>query len=262
MGKKLFFLSLILLSVVMGLNWYKTKPKKNIKPLLKNSSDNLNKSNQGKFQENKQDKIKTNESNNIFSDEDANVSSVVSSTTIASSSEEEQEAEKNASDNVSKQIKDIQNNKASVANDTIDNPNVSQKDPIILAFERLKKDPFAPSPYTQMLKEAEKKKQQDLISSANKPLAISTKPISLLNRNFLGTIETSGKLLAIIDGRLYKTGDLYNDIPILRVDKQIVLLENEEGRYIIPKKGVNVNIASDGTFTIEDNFMKQSSKKQ
>jgi hypothetical protein len=228
MGKRLFFLSLIILSAAMGFQWFKNRPKSPPRPPRKVAvAVNL-------------DDLEV-ATPRPSPDPATEPAEVATSTPPPEASDEPGDGEQPAN---------LVASAPSEANQAAQPK--EEGDPIILAFSRLTRTPFEPSPFIAMMEAAGKSKEEVVEGGEKKP----TKPTSLMPGDFLGTIETPNALLAIVDSRLYKAGDLFNDIPIIKVGKELILLENESGKFIIPKKGVVVNIASDGTYTFADTFRK------
>ncbi len=229
MGQRLFFLSLIILSIAMGLQWLKNRPKAPPKPprraAVAVNLDDLEVASQPQ--------------------ETAPATETVAapSTTNPDSSE--------GSEETSKPTKVV----ASATPDAGPSPR-EEGDPVILAFTRLDRTPFEPSPFIAMMEAAGKPQKDKEGEREGGPTKKPIKPTTLMKGEFLGTIETPKALVAIVDSRLYKAGETFNDIPIVKIDKEVILLENDDGKFLIPKKGVVVHIASDGTYTISDTFRK------
>jgi hypothetical protein len=113
----------------------------------------------------------------------------------------------------------------------------------------MKRNPFERSPYAQLVLEIQKKEE-----IAAQP--VEKKSVKLLNARFTATIETRKELVAVIDSRLYRKGELFQNKKISDIKAELVSLESGPDTFLIPKNGVNVSIAEDGTYTVDDSFHK------
>lgn len=236
MGKKLFFLSLIILSVAMGAHWQKNRPKTKAGPAKPRVALNL------------QDlQIQDNETGVATSgetDKDKPVSPDDKDDKVDSekSEVEEQKSPDQADDEKS-------TTEEPAGDDVVTSQNTMNEDPIIFALRNMNRNPFEKSPYAQLIIELQKKEEV-----AAQPT--EKKSVKLLPANFSATIQTRKELVAVIDSRLYRKGELFQNKKILDIKSEIVSLESGPDTFLIPKSGVNVSIAEDGTYTVVDNFRK------
>ncbi|MFZ5949345.1 MAG: hypothetical protein ACOYXC_01470 [Candidatus Rifleibacteriota bacterium] len=249
-GKHIFCFSLIILSVVMGLHWFKNKPKPK-----KKVSD--------------RPRVALNLDDLQIQDEDPDGKKPVKDPENPDEPEENPENQGDPNDPDSSTGKDP-DSKDPKDPDQGDNPEVATasgtvpvtdnasaaidippelNDPIILAVKAIPRNPFEPSPYAQLvekLRELEEKPDEEEIK----------KVTELLRANFTATIKTRKELVAVIDSRLYRKGDLFQNREITDIGAELVSLDTESKLFLIPKVGVEVSIASDGTYTFEDSYKK------
>lgn len=125
-------------------------------------------------------------------------------------------------------------------------------DSLLLAWEKLERHPFEYSPFSKMLLEAGKTSTPD-----GETVVAKIKPTVLLDAPFVGIMETETDTAAIIGGRLFKAGEEFQGKKIKKVEGKTLYLEDDNGFYVMPKKGVTVSIATDGTyFVTEDSYEK------
>ncbi|MBF0499878.1 MAG: hypothetical protein HQM09_07085 [Candidatus Riflebacteria bacterium] len=237
-AKRLFFLGLIILSVVMGVNWFKNRPKTR-KPTQRPTSLNA-----------------------VYPDDQQVASKAMdapppidtASRTVLTSGQE-------AIDKVAETASDSSNTEPDNLGSIGDTPPGFATDTIFVAWKKLNRAPFAVSPFVKMIEAAQKAK----IASATPSSHTSSGTAVVLNKlihplpvAFSGTIETDAGLFAIIDRRIYKSGDDFGGKQIKKIEKSLVTLENSGGIWLIPKKGVKLTIASDGTYDISDEFAKKN----
>ncbi len=228
-GKQIFCLSLIILSVSMGVNWFKNKPKVKIKkktrPMealnykdmqINDSSDETGQNNDSEENTNNDDELETDQpEDQIASGENeiATETTEIASGTANASGSEELAPELN--------------------------------DPIIIAFRKLERNPFEESPYAKLIEElraqAEVPEEEDVV-----------KETRVLRANFNSIIKTDTELYAVIDANIYKKGDDYEDKKITDLNDKMIFIETPSALFLIPKVGVDVRVASDGSYTYED----------
>lgn len=238
-GKQLFCLSLIILSVVMGLHWFKNRPKERKKPKdrprVALNLDDL----QIQDGENPEDIPEDNPEDNPPPDEN------------------DPENPENPEDGEPPPDDAVPGDEAS-ASGTTDLAAIASagselppelNDPIIIALRTMQRNPFEVSPYAQLV--------ERLRELENKPEEVEIiKTTKLLQANFTATIRTRKELVAVIDSRLYRKGDSFQDRKITEIDPEMVKIDTPSSLFIIPKVGVEVNIATDGTYTFEDSYRK------
>ena len=185
-GKKIFCLSLIILSVAMGLHWFKHRPKvtkkKRIRPRTAINVDDLQlidtKAVKGaKPAQPNSDKVASGEValNNGAAGDTKNPDGQNASETATASETEDIE---NASDSTG-----------------------LNADPIIFAFNHMKRNPYECSPYVKLVEKIQKEEKK-LAEETGKG-----KETKLLSAVFSATIKTDDDLVAVIDSRLYRKGD-------------------------------------------------------
>jgi hypothetical protein len=135
-----------------------------------------------------------------------------------------------------------------VASEAIDLP-PELDDPVIASLRSLPRNPFQESPYALLVEQLRAAEDQ-----ADEVVEEVKKEVQLLPANFTGTIKTPSELVAVIDSRLYRQGDLFKDRKITQIKSEIVAMDTGPNLFLIPKVGVKVDIASDGTYTYEDSF--------
>ncbi|MEW6713014.1 MAG: hypothetical protein AB1403_24555 [Candidatus Riflebacteria bacterium] len=243
-GKHIFCFSLIILSVVMGLHWFKNKPKPRKKvsdrPRVALNLDDLQIQDEDPDGKEPQDPKNPDEPG----DDPESGSEKDPKDPDANSNEDPENPPDppevaNASDTQSV---------SETASGTSDLP-PEFNDPVIIAVKAIPRNPFEPSPYAQLvekLRELEEKPDEEEIQ----------KNTELISANFTATIKTRKELVAVIDSRLYRKGDLFNNRKITEIGAELVSLDTESKLFLIPKVGVKVSIASDGSYTFEDSYRK------
>jgi hypothetical protein len=238
MGKKLFFLSLIILSVAMGMKWHKTRPLTKKGPVRQRVALNL-------------------QDLELQDDKNAGAGDESTSDSGGEGGEGEEPAE-----GALEGEGDPENSEGTDENPEDTDPDAGENvasgtsnldpllnDPIILALKKMKRDPFERSPYAKLVEDLQKKEEMAA-------MPVEKKSVQLLPANFTATIETRKELVAVIDSRLYRKGDAFGDKKIADIKNEIISLESGKDTFLIPKRGVNVNIAEDGTYTVEDSYHK------
>lgn len=232
----MFFLSLIVLSVAMGMHWQKIRPKTRpggAKPRVALNLQDLQ----------IQDKP-VDGSSNQASQPDETPGEESGEGTAADNGDGSSTGDETATADGSEPSPDEPESEGATA--TAD---IGSDDPILIALHSMKRNPFERSPYAQLVIEIQKKEE---IAA----LPTEKKSVKLLNANFTATIETRKELVAVIDSRLYRKGELFQDKKISDIKAEIVSLQSGADLFLIPKSGVNVTIAEDGTYTVVDNFHK------
>ncbi len=236
-GKQMFCLSLIILSVVMGLHWFKNKPKTKKKPKERPrvalNLDDLQLQDDGDVSEQPDDTPADGEPDPGNPD-DAN-----DEPTNPDDQQNTPDENANASDTTSVET---------TASGTDELP-PEFNDPIIIALKTMPRNPFETSPYAKLvekLRELEDQPEEEEIK----------KTTSLLQANFTATIRTRRELVAVIDSRLYRKGDDFQNRKITDIGAELVKLDTPSNLFLIPKVGVEVKIATDGTYTFEDSYKK------
>ncbi|GAB4275458.1 MAG: hypothetical protein Kow0029_16630 [Candidatus Rifleibacteriota bacterium] len=240
-GKQLFCLSLIILSVAMGMHWFKNKPKKKKKvsdrPRVALNLDDLQLQDEepNKKQDKKEPSGSTDTDNNQDSPDETSPENHGSP-----------DSNENGNETAASGTSEIPDTAS-----TTEELNPELNDPIIIALKSMPRNPFETSPYAKLVEElraAEDAPEEEVIK----------KTTNLINANFSATIKTKNELVAIIDSRLYRKGDLFQGKEITDIKPELVFLDTASQLFLIPKVGVKVDIATDGTYTFEDTFRKNN----
>lgn len=238
-GKQLFCLSLIILSVAMGLHWFKNKPKKKKivsgRPRVALHHEDLQLQDDESIDEvDPKDPKNPDEAN----PDETNPDETNPDETNPDEGTPAETATASGTENIGEN-----------ASESVELP-PEFDDPIILALNRLARDPFERSPYAKLVEELRAKEDAPEIEEVKK----STQ---LLQANFTATIKTREELVAVIDSRLYRKGDSFQSREITKIAAEIVSLDSGNELYLIPKVGVEVLIASDGSYTFEDSYRRK-----
>lgn len=249
-GKRLFFLSLIVLSVAMGIHWAKIRPKtkpRRTQPRTALRLDDLQLQDQ-QNQENDQNE----DSKRLLPDQDADFDSDADpdlddpNGSVSDTSKDDADQQDLESDDKTKQQPDADSD--IVASDT---PGID--DPIIIAFHNLQRNPFQKSPYAILMDEI--RAQRGMTQNDNTEIEeIPPRQVRLLNANFSATIQTERELVAVINSSLYRKGEIFQSREITEIRDEYVSLESPQELLLIPKHGVSINIDEHGNFTVDDTF--------
>lgn len=241
-SKQLFFFSLLLLSVAMGMHWFKNRPK--TKPVSKNRPRvALNLSDLQLQDEGQQSSTGEGE---IAGEGEIPIEPGEGE--VASDTGEIVDGEP-VTDPSASGTTDLASATTDLASGSTDVTDPMLNDPIILALKSMPRNPFERSPYAQLV-------EQLRMASDIPPEEEEKKIVSLLTANFSATIKTSTELVAVIDSRLYRKGDLFQEKKISEITTELVSLKANGAVFLIPKTGVTVNIAEDGTYSVVDSFQK------
>jgi hypothetical protein len=219
-GKKFFFLSLIILSVAMGMHWQKNRPKtvRSATPARQRTALNL---------------------------QDLQIQDGIADEIPPDDFTDPVEGDAPLGDG-----EDLPEDGEEIVDESGETPQAADgDDPIMIALRSMRRNPFERSPYAQLAEELQK--QEEIAA-----LPVEKKQVQLLTAQFTATIETPTELVAVIDSRLYRKGDLYQSMTIAEIKRELVSLESGNNTFLIPKHGVNVNIDEDGNYTVVDNFHK------
>lgn len=225
----------------MGLHWFKHRPKvrkkKRLRPrtainiddmqLIDNKVAKANPPVSGKNTPSDSDSKGGSEA-----DGDANVSATASETAAA------------GDNNTSEDASDTQ--EILTASDTTG----LNADPVIFAFNHLKRNPFERSPYVKLIEKI-KKEEKKVAEETGKG-----KVTKQLQAVYSATIQTDNDLVAVIDSNLYRKGSKFKNAKISSITQELVYLNTPTTLYLIPKVGVKLNIASSGAYTFSDDFRK------
>lgn len=237
-SKQLFFFSLILLSVAMGMNWFKNRPK--TKPVKSNRP-----------------RVALNLSDLQLQDEGTQTETSTGTDTDSKTGEGEatgEGEEPTEGDTETATDDEIETEAASspvdIASGTLDASDPMTSDPIITALKAMPRNPFETSPYAQLV-------EQLRMASEVSDAPVAKKTVTLLKAEFSATIQTPRELVAVIDKGLFRKGEEFQDKTITEIKTEYVSLESDGGIFLLPKTGVNISIAEDGTYTVNDSFHKK-----
>ena len=260
--RQLFFISLIVLSIVMGMNWFKNKPKfvekQPSKPRQAVALTDLQLQEEEERKKKEEEEKAKNKGNKEEQGEDEEILDEEGEEGVDEEGVEEEveETEEIASDenNPATDENELASDTADLnATDTIMLDNPLKDDPILQEYFKITRNPFETSPYAQLVEKL--RIEAELAAQPEEKEEIAVKKITKLTANFSGTIETNRGLRAIIDGNLYLKGDEYQRHKITEINNEAVIMDTEEETFIIPKHGVEVNInEGTGEYTLTDTF--------
>jgi hypothetical protein len=224
-SKQIFFFSLIILSIVMGVDWYKNRPVKTKTSQAPKTAINI-------------DEIET-----IEDEEDLPEDS-------DSAESEPKKTEANSDD--TPKAEEVHNPDLTVTKPQSKIEELGQTDPVIASFLSLKRNPFEISPYAKLIEQLKKKSEAEALK-VTQPKEIVK--VTRLNSVYSASIVIGTTLMAVIDSKTYKEGEIFNDMKIKEIKPEIVLLEKNNDKFLIPKRGVNLEISEDGSYSIEDTYL-------
>jgi predicted nucleic acid-binding Zn-ribbon protein len=234
-GKQIFCLSLIILSVAMGFHWFKHRPKVKKKP-----------TNRPRVALNLDDLQVQDQNENNDEEQDVPEEDLPEEEKTEPADEPEDDPIEN-NETASESVEIVEN-----ASETIELP-PELDDPIIISLRSMPRNPFEQSPYAKLVEQI---RAAEAAAQEEEGIPQEEKKVSLLQANFTGTIKTPKELVAVIDSRLYRKGDEFQNRKITSIQSSLVALDTGSDLFLIPKVGVSVNIATDGTYTYEDSFHK------
>ncbi len=238
-ARQLFFLSLIILSIVMGLNWFKNRPKpESIQMPAKNLQANpkIFQITDGEIDD-----------ENENEDEDEEEESVKKSKKI--DKEDSKEKENNNEEDKSKEAEKAQTAQTEIQENPL------KDDPLMQDYFKISRNPFEISPYTKLI---EKLKLEAELAAHPKNFFLREEvkvPKLLPNAKFTASIETDRGLAALINGSLYSVGEEFNGRIIKEIKFNMIKMESEKDIWLLPKTGVKITIDNDtGEYTVDDSF--------
>jgi len=238
-SKQLFFFSLILLSVAMGMHWFKNRPKtrpvKTNRPRVALNLSDLQ----------LQDDTEASDTAAIEGNDPKQPGEgTEGENPDAPATGDGETAEPDAGAEKDPETASGTTEIASASIDLLDT------DPIIVALKKMPRNPFERSPYAQLV-------EQLRMAMEAKAEPEEKKAVSLLTAAFSATIQTESELVAVIDRSLFRKGETFQDKKITDIKPEYVTMESDSGIFLLPKTGVNINInPEDGTYTVEDNYHK------
>jgi hypothetical protein len=221
----------------MGMNWFKnrpkTKPAKTNRPRVALNLSDLQ----------LQDESSTTETGEIGTPGDQPGTDAAGVADIPAEGGEETASGDGENDQTASET-------VSIASSTIETTDPLLTDPIIIALKQMPRNPFERSPYAQLVEQLKM-----AMEVTDEP--VEKKSVTLLNAEFSATIQTARELVAVIDKRLFRKGEAFQDKTITEIKNEYVSLESDGGIFLLPKTGVNISIAEDGTYTVNDSFHKK-----
>ena len=257
--KQLFFVSLIILSIAMGINWFKNnkhtfgkKPASNVnKPKQSVSLSDL----QLKEDENKneEDENEEDDSENKEGKEKANK---VYEGEVEEEEEEEgeEEGEGEESEPKPKEGEIASESIEITASDTQSLENPLKDDPYIQEYFKITRNPFEVSPYAQLVEKLRIEAEKAAHPEEEEKVEVKV-PKLLANAKFTGSIETNRGPKAIVDGGLYEKGNELNGYTVKEIKENIIILESGDDEWLLPKTGVTIDINPEtGEYTVSDSY--------
>ncbi len=254
--KQLFFFSLIVLSIAMGMNWFKNRPvKKPVKEVkvensrkaisltdkdLQLKKDDESEDEEDEDSEDKQDKEF--QGNKKYEGE------------VGEENEEDGDEENNTKEEGNGENEIASASSDITASETQEMDNPLKDDPILKNYFQVTRNPFEPSPYAQLVERL--RIEAEL---AAHPKEVEKKEVKIPklmgSAKFNGTIETDRGPKVIVDGNIYEKGNELNGCIIREIMPNLIVLSSGSDKYLLPKTGVVVNIDSEtGEYTIDDSF--------
>ena len=254
--KQLFFISLIILSVAMGMNWFKNRPAlpKKTPPKAPRQAVSLN---DLQLQDKEDDKEEEDDEKDKDQKEKENKEG---NKTYEGEVEEETEGEEESEEETEGENKEEKSDSELASGtteitasdtQTLDNP--LKDDPIMKDYFQLTRNPFETSPYAQLV---EKLRIEAELAARPKEVVKEEVIIpKIMNAKFTGTIETARGPKAIVDGGLYEKGNELNGCIVKEIKMNVILLESETDKWLLPKTGVSIQIDNEtGEYNITDNY--------
>lgn len=240
-SKQLFFFSLILLSVAMGMHWFKNRPKtrpvKTNRPRVALNLSDLQ----------LQDGTEATDTTTTEGEDSEQPGEGQEGEETPADGTETGETETGEPDSGGDEGSETASGTTEVASAAVD---IIDSDPVIIALKQMPRNPFERSPYAQLV-------EQLRMAMDVKDEPEEKKAVSLLTAAFSATIQTENELVAVIDRSLFRKGENFQDKKITDIKPEYVTMENDSGIFLLPKTGVNINInPEDGTYTVEDTFQK------
>ena len=259
--KQLFFISLIILSVAMGMNWFKNRPArpKKTPPKAPRQAISLNDLQlQEKDDEKEEKEDDDDEKDGDQKEKENKEGNKTYEGEVEEETEEENEGE-NEDENKEENGEEKPNSEIASgttelnASDTqtLDNP--LKDDPIMKDYFQLTRNPFETSPYAQLVEKL--RLEAELAARPKEEVKEEVIIPKIMNAKFTGTIETARGPKAIVDGGLYEKGNELNGCIVKEIKMNVILLESETDKWLLPKTGVTIEIDKDtGEYNITDNY--------
>lgn len=254
--KQLFFISLIILSVAMGMNWFKNRParpkkKPNQVPRQAVSlsdlqiQDDNEKDEDDEEKEDKEDKESTaSQTSKVYEGE-------VEEEEEGGEGEEGEGGEKPEGEHGTGELASGTTDVNASDSQTLDNP--LKDDPIMKDYFQLTRNPFETSPYAQLVEKL--RIEAELAARPKEEIKEEIIVPKIMNARFTGTIETARGPKAIVDGSLYEKGNELNGCIVKEIKMNMILLESGTEKWLLPKTGVDIKIDPEtGDYSVTDTF--------
>lgn len=243
-GKQLFCLSLIILSVAMGMHWFKNRPKvkkkPNNRPRVALNLDDLQ----------VQDKQPDSEEGGAEDSGEVDPGGDSGGEDSGEGGEPDPTEEGSPDNPEDGQDPPLASDTAVAVASGAEGLPPELNDPVILELRAIARNPFEVSPYAKLVEEL--RALEDVPEEEQ-----VKKTTQILNARFTATIKTRKELVAVIDSRLYRKGDRFQDKEITDIKPEIVSLDSPSNLFLIPKVGVEVSIDPEsGTFSYIDSYKK------
>ena len=240
--KQLFFISLIILSVAMGMNWFKNRParpkkKPNQAPRQAISLSDL------QIQENEGQKEEDDEDEDEKEDKESTASqtSKIYEGEVEEEEGGEEEGEKPEGEQGTGELASGTTDINASDSQPLDNP--LKDDPIMKDYFQLTRNPFETSPYAQLVEKL--RLEAELAARPKEEIKEVVIVPKIMNARFTGTIETARGPKAIVDGSLYEKGNELNGCIVKEIKMNMILLESGTQKWLLPKTGVDIKIDSE-----------------
>lgn len=237
-------MSLIILSVAMGLNWFKNKPKFVKKqPAKARQAISLNDLQLLEEEEREEERVRKGKEGL----EEEEKSRKKGEEELEEGEEELEEGERREKEEVASESLVI------VASEAVTIENPLKEDPIMAEYFKITRNPFEVSPYAQLVEKL--RLEAELAARPKEELRKEIKIPVVLSARFSGTIETNRGLRAIVDANLYRRGDEVAGHKITNIKPNLIIMETDETTYLLPKTGVEISINQEtGEYDVIDSY--------
>ncbi|MBF0408503.1 MAG: hypothetical protein HQM10_14220 [Candidatus Riflebacteria bacterium] len=281
-GQKIFFISLIVLSLAMGYDWKKNRPRSGTPGKKTPSTAQLINENLTVASGSATERILGTDTEKILG---TDTERILGTDTVKVASETNQEDQKNGTSTdektddkgettkvADKKPGDDENDTGKKTDSTAEeekpedqenkladeNLKKFNQDNVFVAWNDLKKGLFQPSPFVKLIDDMKKEKEEkERIKAQPVVPKVLLRTREIIQAPFTGTIETDKSLIAIIDRSFYKVGQDFQGKKITRIDSKVITLDDASTTFLIPKKGVRISLSQDSdNFEIEDDYDK------
>ena len=247
--KQFFFVSLIILSIAMGLNWLKHRPTKPV------GSDNTSKKPRQalnfedlQIKENEKEEEEEEEKEEKEEKENKEQANKKYEGEVTEEDDDENKEETSENPKTASETEEI------IASETLIVANPLKDDPILQDFFKVERNPFETSPYAQLVE-----KLRIEAELASRPVVEEKKEVKvpkiMSHSRFNGTIETERGPKVIVDGNVYEKGNELNGCIIQEIRPNLIVLESDSDKWLLPKTGVKILINNQtGEFSVDDSY--------